>query len=43
VAIGGIGAMAVAGIWSRVFPQLREQDSLDKRMPDPAGKNPRNA
>lgn len=32
VAIGGVGAMVVAGLWSRLFPQLREQDSLDKKM-----------
>lgn len=32
VVIGGFGAMAVAVIWSQVFPQLREQRNLDKRM-----------
>ncbi len=32
VVIGGFGAMAVAVIWSLVFPQLREQRSLDKKM-----------
>ena len=26
------GAMAVAGIWSVIFPGLREQRSLDKKM-----------
>lgn len=32
VAIGGVGAIAVAIIWSRIFPGLREQRSLDKKM-----------
>lgn len=32
VVIGGFGAMAVAVIWSQVFPQLRDQRSLDKKM-----------
>jgi MFS family permease len=32
VVIGGFGAMAIAVIWSRIFPQLREQRTLDKRM-----------
>jgi MFS family permease len=32
VVIGGFGAMAVAVIWSRVFPQLRNQRHIDKRM-----------
>ena len=32
VVIGGFGAMAVAVIWSRLFPQLREQRTLDKKM-----------
>ena len=32
VVIGGFGAMAVAMIWSRLFPQLREQRTLDKKM-----------
>lgn len=32
VVVGGVGAMAVAGIWSRIFPQLRKQDALDKKM-----------
>jgi MFS family permease len=32
VVIGGFGAMAVALIWSRIFPQLREQRTLDKKM-----------
>lgn len=32
VVIGGFGAMAVAVIWSRIFPQLREQRTLDKKM-----------
>jgi MFS family permease len=29
---GGIATMAVAAIWSRLFPGLREQQSLDKPM-----------
>ena len=37
---GGIGTMAIAAIWSRLFPQLRRQRSLDRPMaataPDPA-------
>jgi hypothetical protein len=32
VVIGGCGAIAVAGIWSVIFPGLREQDTLDHRM-----------
>jgi MFS family permease len=32
VVIGGFGAIAVAVIWSRIFPGLREQRALDKRM-----------
>jgi len=32
VVIGGFGAMAVAVIWSRVFPQLRNQRHIDRRM-----------
>jgi len=32
VVIGGFGAIAVAGIWSQIFPGLREQRSLDHKM-----------
>jgi MFS family permease len=32
VVIGGFGAMAIAVIWSRIFPQLREQRTLDRKM-----------
>lgn len=32
VVIGGFGAMAVAGIWSQIFPGLREQKTLDHKM-----------
>jgi MFS family permease len=32
VAVGGIGAIAVAVIWSIIFPGLREQRSLDHKM-----------
>jgi MFS family permease len=32
VVIGGCGAMVVAVVWSRIFPQLREQRRIDKRM-----------
>ncbi|KFC69174.1 Major facilitator superfamily MFS_1 [Devosia sp. LC5] len=32
VALGGLGAIAVAVIWSQVFPALREQKTLDKKM-----------
>jgi MFS family permease len=32
VVIGGFGAMAVAGIWSQIFPGLRDQDTLDRKM-----------
>lgn len=32
VVIGGFGAMAIAVIWIRVFPQLREQRQINKRM-----------
>ena len=29
--IGGVGAMAVAGIWATIFPELRNQRRLDER------------
>lgn len=29
--IGGIGAMAVAGLWATIFPELRNQRKLDER------------
>jgi predicted MFS family arabinose efflux permease len=32
VVIGGFGAVGVAVLWSRIFPGLREQRTLDKRM-----------
>jgi MFS family permease len=32
VAVGGVGAIAVAIIWSVIFPGLRQQRSLDKKM-----------
>jgi predicted membrane protein len=32
VVIGGFGAMAVAGVWSLIFPALREQKTLDHKM-----------
>ncbi len=32
VVIGGFGAMAIALIWSRLFPGLRNQRTLDRRM-----------
>jgi MFS family permease len=32
VVVGGFGAIAVAGIWSQLFPGLREQRSLDHKM-----------
>jgi len=32
VVIGGFGAIAVAAIWSQIFPQLREQRHIDKKM-----------
>jgi MFS family permease len=34
VSFGGGATMAVAGIWSRIFPGLRKQDSLDRKMVD---------
>jgi MFS family permease len=34
VVIGGVGSIAIALIWSRIFPGLRTQRSLDKRMVD---------
>jgi hypothetical protein len=38
VVIGGLGALTVAGLWSTVFPELRNVDeltaeSLRKRIP----------
>tara|TARA_R110002124_G_scaffold63350_48_gene173667 strand:- start:56041 stop:57279 length:1239 start_codon:yes stop_codon:yes gene_type:complete len=32
VVVGGVGAMAVALLWSRAFPELRNQRTLDKKM-----------
>jgi MFS family permease len=32
VVIGGVGSIAIAVIWSRLFPGLRNQRTLDKRM-----------
>jgi MFS family permease len=32
VVIGGIGSVAIAVIWSRIFPGLREQRTLDRKM-----------
>src|SRR5690606_32506501 len=32
VVIGGAGAIAVAIIWSRLFPQLRDQRQINRRM-----------
>ena len=32
VAVGGVGAIAVAIIWAMIFPDLRRQRSLDKKM-----------
>lgn len=32
VVFGGAATMAVAAIWSQVFPGLRRQDSLDRKM-----------
>jgi MFS family permease len=34
VVIGGFGAIAVAAIWSQIFPGLREQRTLDRKMVD---------
>ena len=31
VVIGGFGAIAVAGIWATIFPELRTQRKLDER------------
>ena len=32
VVVGGAGTMAVAGLWSVIFPGLRKQRHIDKRM-----------
>ncbi len=32
VAVGGVGAIAIAVIWSIIFPGLRDQRTLDKKM-----------
>ncbi len=34
VVIGGFGSIAIAVIWSQLFPQLRNQRSLDRKMVD---------
>ncbi len=30
--MGGVGAVIIAGVWAGLFPELRNQRSLDKRM-----------
>lgn len=30
IVVGGIGSMLVAGLWSRMFPQLRKADRVDR-------------
>jgi len=32
VVLGGVGSIAIALIWSRIFPGLRQQRSLDRKM-----------
>jgi MFS family permease len=32
VVVGGVGAIIVAAIWSQLFPQLREQRTLNRKM-----------
>lgn len=32
VVLGGVGAIVIAATWSRLFPELRNQRSLDKKM-----------
>jgi MFS family permease len=32
VVLGGFGAIVIAATWSRLFPELRNQRSLDKKM-----------
>ena len=32
VVIGGFGAMIIAVLWSRIFPGLRNQRGLDRKM-----------
>jgi sugar phosphate permease len=32
VAVGGAATVVVAGIWSQIFPGLRSQKSLDRKM-----------
>ena len=34
VALGGLGAIVVAVIWSQIFPGLRDQRTLDRKMVD---------
>ncbi len=29
VVLGGLGTLAVVGLWARIFPQLRQVDSLE--------------
>ncbi len=43
VALGGLGAIAVAVIWSRIFPGLRDQRSLAKKMVADGSSDPRAA
>lgn len=32
VTVGGFGTIAVAGLWAAMFPQLRRQETIDRRM-----------
>jgi len=27
--LGGLGTLAIVGLWARIFPQLRQVDSLE--------------
>ena len=33
VILGGLGTLAIVGLWARIFPQLRQVDSLEDEAP----------
>ena len=34
VVLGGLGTLGIVGLWARIFPQLRQVDSLEEETPD---------
>ena len=34
VVLGGLGTLAIVGLWAKIFPQLRQVDSLEEEVPE---------